>query len=337
MLSKTKKQTILPKTVTIGMVFVFLIFGLEAQGKTSYSKLEREIINQLNQERVDHGLSTLTYNPQLKQAADLKLADMIKYNYFSHTSPKGKKAWYWFDKVQYNYKFAGENLATNFTTAVGVHKAWMNSPKHRDNILFPDYNEVAVAITKDKKDRLVAVELFGKPADKTVTLGKVKKQLSQQLSLEKNTNNKQKTFVAQKTESIELSNNKQITKGTNSDIANIVTDKVTDKIKSEEQPENINQPEEIREKESQEAEDKYNNSPFLATTIIPPNNFERYDFNNLDLVLLLVGLLCFILIINIWLLEKEDEKILQKLIDSVKDLKAIDILQTPDFGKDNKT
>jgi uncharacterized protein YkwD len=229
------------------------ITEIDGGQQDNYLELEREIINQLNQIRVDKNLKPLEFDSVLKRAANLKLADMIENKYFSHTSPTGINAWYWFKEAGYNYKFAGENLATNFTNATDVTEAWMKSRSHRDNILFPEYREVAIAIAQNKKGKLVAVESFGRDIDdaKLASIGAIASVVN--------------------SEGVQISSDKEESK---SPISNLQTSIVPVKFTSQ---------------------------PF------------HYDININNAILLAIGMICFILIVNIWVLEKEDEKILAQL------------------------
>ena len=72
---------------------------------------------------------------------------MLNRNYFEHFA-YGLTPWDFMKKANYNYLYAGENLAMNFQTSEGMVNAWMNSPLHRANILNPDYNEMGLGIVK---------------------------------------------------------------------------------------------------------------------------------------------------------------------------------------------
>jgi len=154
----------------IGICF-FSGFGL-AQGAEKFSndddleKIRKEIIDLVNQERSKEGLERLKESQKLNQAAFLKAQDMIGNNYFAHVSPSNISPWYWFGEVDYQYKYAGENLAMNFSSASSVHRAWMKSESHRENILSSRYSEIGVAVLKgiiDGEETLVAVQEFGFP------------------------------------------------------------------------------------------------------------------------------------------------------------------------------
>lgn len=124
------------------------------------------IIELTNRARVTNGLATLSENPKLSQAARSKARDMLKNDYFAHTSPSGRDPWYWMKKEGYEYKAAGENLAINFTDAKEQQSAWMKSQTHRANILNANYQEIGVAVVEGKIDgqnSIVTVQMFGTP------------------------------------------------------------------------------------------------------------------------------------------------------------------------------
>ncbi len=133
--------------------------------------ISRSLVTLTNSNRVKNQLGQLTINPLLEKAAQQKADDMASKNYFAHTSPEGKAPWYWFRNVGYNYAYAGENLAINFTDSEDVDTAWMNSPGHRANILNGKFTEIGIATAKGQyngRDTIFVVEMFGKPAP-TVT------------------------------------------------------------------------------------------------------------------------------------------------------------------------
>lgn len=133
--------------------------------------ISRSLVSLTNSNRVKNQLGQLTVSPLLEKAAQQKADDMVAKNYFAHTSPEGKAPWYWFRNVGYNYAYAGENLAINFTDSEDVDTAWMNSPGHRANILNGKFTEIGIATAKGQyngRDTIFVVEMFGKPAP-TVT------------------------------------------------------------------------------------------------------------------------------------------------------------------------
>ena len=154
-------STILP-LLAVGFLLSFgFLSVVEASGIST-----SEVITLANKARANSNLAPLIENETLSRAAKAKAKDMIENDYFAHTSPKGVNPWYWMKKEGYEYKYAGENLAINYTSAKDQHTAWMKSSSHRDNILNGNYKEIGVAVVEGKIDgesSLVTVELFGSP------------------------------------------------------------------------------------------------------------------------------------------------------------------------------
>jgi hypothetical protein len=147
-------------------VFAFLIPSIAIVGKADGTILPTVLSELTNQQRVEQNLPPLTISPLLNQAAQEKADDMAQNGYFAHTSPDGKTPWYWLDQVGYNYSYAGENLAVNFTDSQDVTAAWMNSPEHRANILKANYTEVGTGVAEgmyDGNETIFVAQDFGTP------------------------------------------------------------------------------------------------------------------------------------------------------------------------------
>ena len=120
-----------------------------------------------NQERGEQSLPQLIENPVLSRVAQLKAEDMAAKSYFAHTSPEGRTPWYWFNLVGYQYDYAGENLAVNFTDSQDVTEAWINSPGHRANIVAGVYTEMGTGIATgvyQGNQTIFVAQVYGKPA-----------------------------------------------------------------------------------------------------------------------------------------------------------------------------
>jgi tetrahydromethanopterin S-methyltransferase subunit B len=91
---------------------------------------------------------------------------MAEKQYFAHQSPGGHDSWYWLGLVGYDFDYAGENLALDFTESDKVEEAWMNSPLHRDNIVNTNYREIGIATvdgTYQGRPTTYVVQFFGTP------------------------------------------------------------------------------------------------------------------------------------------------------------------------------
>jgi len=119
-----------------------------------------------NGERQKEHLSTLAYNPKLEAAAKKKAEDMFAKDYWAHYAPDGRSPWNFMLDADYQYEYAGENLAKNFLFSKNVVDAWMASPSHRENMLKPEYTEVGFAIANgvlNGEETTLVVQMFGKP------------------------------------------------------------------------------------------------------------------------------------------------------------------------------
>ena len=135
-----------------------------SQGAAVYSSV---LVDLTNKARGQNNESTLTLSDRLTNAAQMKADDMANKQYFAHTSPEGITPWYWFQQAGYEFIYAGENLAVDFTESGDVEKAWLASPKHRENIVDPRFTEIGIA-TKTSfwqgRETTFVVQLFGAPS-----------------------------------------------------------------------------------------------------------------------------------------------------------------------------
>lgn len=95
--------------------------------------------NMVNDLREDAGLDSLKWDSNLESTSSVRSQECSIS--FSHTRPNGK-AWY---TVNSNIQ-GGENLAFGFDDAKSATDAWMNSPTHKENILYPDFEKVAISV-----------------------------------------------------------------------------------------------------------------------------------------------------------------------------------------------
>jgi uncharacterized protein YkwD len=101
---------------------------------------EQEVIDLVNGERS----SPLSCDPGMARAARLHSQDMCDRGYFDHNSLDGRSP---FDRMRdegVSFGTAGENIAYGQSTPAEVHRTWMNSPGHRQNILGSAYRRIGV-------------------------------------------------------------------------------------------------------------------------------------------------------------------------------------------------
>ncbi len=130
------------------------------------------LLNLVNQERQSVDINNLEINPKLQAAAEQKAMDIITNQYFSHTSKTGKIFSAWIKESDYEYLRVGENLAIFFNDNKNIVDAWMESEKHRQNILNPYYKETGIAVIYDNfenKNTHIIVQIFGEPTGEFIT------------------------------------------------------------------------------------------------------------------------------------------------------------------------
>jgi uncharacterized YkwD family protein len=106
---------------------------------------EQQMVDLVNQARQQEGLAPLTVDMELSKTARLKSQDMVDKNYFSHQSPTYGSPFDMMKQFGISYSTAGENIACN-QTVEAAHKALMESPGHRENILSKDFTHIGVGI-----------------------------------------------------------------------------------------------------------------------------------------------------------------------------------------------
>ena len=108
----------------------------------------------VNEAREANGVSPLEWDSDLYEAAQVRAREASEC--WSHTRPNGSE-WYTVDAS----KVYGENLSRGFTTPEEMVNAWMTSPAHKDNVLFPDFKTMAVAEYISSSGTVFAAQLFG--------------------------------------------------------------------------------------------------------------------------------------------------------------------------------
>jgi uncharacterized protein YkwD len=125
-----------------------------------------DLLQDTNKIRKENGLNSLRLNTALSEAARQKAEHMFKEGYWAHVAPDGTEPWDFILKQNYDYTYAGENLAKNFSVSDEVVEAWYNSPSHRENLLGTHYTEIGFAVVNGKLngyETTLVVQMFGRP------------------------------------------------------------------------------------------------------------------------------------------------------------------------------
>ena len=128
---------------------------------TSNHKLVRSTLCLLNAERRKHGLRKLRLSKRLSKAARKHSRDMVRRDYFSHTSLSGAT---FVDRIRRTGYLSGagnwmvgENLAWGSgsrSSAARTVRAWMHSPGHRHNILTGRFVHIGIGVVPGAPQRV---------------------------------------------------------------------------------------------------------------------------------------------------------------------------------------
>lgn len=114
--------------------------------------VEEAIVCLTNAERREHGLDALEREHLLAGPAERKASDMARRDYFEHVGPDGLDVVDWVRGTGYlegaegGYTL-GENIGwapEGSATPAQMVAAWMDSPRHRRNILSADFDDIGV-------------------------------------------------------------------------------------------------------------------------------------------------------------------------------------------------
>ncbi len=163
----SNRALILYALVQIALVAIIRVVPLFAPGILGYASNinSQDLLKYTNETRAKVGLKPLSMNQELSEAAQSKAQDMFKVGYWAHVSPMGTKPWDFILDQDYDYVYAGENLAKNFSNSKDVVEAWYTSPSHRDNLLSSNYDDIGFAVINgviDGYETTIVVQMFGR-------------------------------------------------------------------------------------------------------------------------------------------------------------------------------
>ena len=121
---------------------------------------ERKFTQKVNRARSRHDRHRLALDPQLSQVARKHAREMRSRWLLFHTDKLGRRVT--------NWRALGENVGTGFSVR-SIHRAFMNSPPHRDNIMWKGFRHIGVGVTRSG-DRLWVTVVFESRLDPGTTL-----------------------------------------------------------------------------------------------------------------------------------------------------------------------
>ena len=141
---------------------------VEQPAQTDVATAKQDIVDRTNAIRREQGISALTVNAKLMQAAQVRADEMAASGIYSHTRPDGRKS-----NTVTDSKYTGENIHSiselyleqqHKTLSEAVVELWSNSRAHADNMTSSRYGEIGVGlargIDKDGFDCWYCVQVF---------------------------------------------------------------------------------------------------------------------------------------------------------------------------------
>ena len=150
----------------LGVLTTLLPFAATATASDSgcwnYRETERGFARKINIARGATGKARLNLDPELSKAARRHTYEMVKKNLLHHTAEPALR------RRVTNWSILGENVGVGGTVN-SLHGAFMNSPVHRDNLLYSSYRHVGIGAVK-KNGRMWVTVLFEAQTDPGTTL-----------------------------------------------------------------------------------------------------------------------------------------------------------------------
>ena len=128
----------------------------------TYKPTEKGFARRINEARLRAGQSKLSIDPELSKVARVHTREMVTKDLLHHTAETDLRRW-----VR-NWSSLGENVGVGGTVD-SLHIAFMNSPAHRHNVLYPSFRHSGVGVIK-ADGRMWVTVLFEATVDPATTL-----------------------------------------------------------------------------------------------------------------------------------------------------------------------
>ncbi|WP_368483288.1 CAP domain-containing protein [Oceanobacillus sojae] len=121
---------------------------------------EYQLFDLTNATRVNHGLSVLEWNEEVRETARKHSTDMAENQYFNHTNLQGQSPFDRMEEDNISFTTAGENLAYGQLSSIFAHQGLTNSEGHRENILQDRFAELGVGVDFNNDNQPFYTENF---------------------------------------------------------------------------------------------------------------------------------------------------------------------------------
>jgi uncharacterized protein YkwD len=181
----TQSPSLRRAAILVAIAFAISAFGLFATPDATFawsegsfdSGSEQELLALHNRARASAGRRALRWDAALGSIARSRSQDMIQRNYFDHTiKGTGRHVWDVMSDRAYCYNVAGENIGWNQHWPDGqetaeIHKSFMASPTHRDNIMGSAWDSVGIGAYKGGDGKIIWTVVFADACGATASTG----------------------------------------------------------------------------------------------------------------------------------------------------------------------
>lgn len=129
-------------------------------------EVRSQALRRVNEARRRAGRTPVVPNPLLDAAAQLYAEEMFRRGFYGHLSPERRTPGDRAEAVGYGpYRFLAENIAKGLFEPEEVVERWLDSRRHRDNILHREAVETGLGVAFGETDdgfQVLWVQLFGR-------------------------------------------------------------------------------------------------------------------------------------------------------------------------------
>lgn len=116
----------------------------DIQSENTYTDLINEVYEITNNYRSLVGVSFLTLDSSLVEAASIRAKELN--DSFSHTRPNGSSCFTVLSELGISYGTAGENIAAGYSSSQSVMEGWRSSSGHYQNIISSKFKKIGIGV-----------------------------------------------------------------------------------------------------------------------------------------------------------------------------------------------
>lgn len=114
------------------------------QNENTYTDLINEVYEITNNYRSLVGVSSLTLDSSLVEAANIRAKELS--DSFSHTRPNGSSCFTVLSELGISYGTTGENIAAGYSSSQSVMEGWRSSSGHYQNIISSKFKKIGIGV-----------------------------------------------------------------------------------------------------------------------------------------------------------------------------------------------